>query len=336
MRRRAIYILAAAVLFPIFEKAGVECALHGFGTAAWWLMSAADILQLVLFALLLGPLLAVSRQSMKKRAICVLVVALLFPVLQKAGIECDQHGLAVAGSCLTSAANILKPIFLILLVAFLVLASRLHPNSAVQAFVALLSGALFFLSCGTTVLSGRIILNLSRPAWPGTFTRDQAAVRELTDLAHEMIQGARVFWIGNEPFQFLFAVHYPDADYRFASSRIAEGGDLGHPVDAEDTSKVAQAIFRPLFRPTDKALLGPNDYEFCKRASKTIRRIGFDSVQLHREQNIVQYEIDDFLGHHGMRYIYCFSPESKPPEGFQWEQLSVNWYFVRKPGFSDS
>ena len=94
MRRRAIYILAAAILFPILEKAGVECDQHGFGTAAGWLLLATGIVKLTLLVLLSVVLIGMSRQTIRRRAVCVIAVGLLFPVLQRTGIECSQHGFA--------------------------------------------------------------------------------------------------------------------------------------------------------------------------------------------------------------------------------------------------
>jgi len=333
MKRRAIYVLAAAVLFPIFEKAGVECSQHGLAVAGWWFMRAADILKLALLVLLITLLITVSRQTMKRRAICVLAVALLFPVFQKAGIECSQHGFALAGSCLVSAANILKAVFLVLLLALLVGVSRFHPKRLVQVLAGVLCVPVFLISCTATLLSGMIILDQSRPVRPAIFMRDPASVRELGDLANEMIRRARVFGIGSKQYQFMFAIHYGDVDYRFASTHISKDYDISKAVDAEDTSKVRQVIFSPVFQPTNKVLLDPNDYAFCKQASETLRRIGFDNVQLYDENDIVQYEIDVFFGHNGTRYIYYFCPAGTPPEGIRCEQLDANWYYLSKRWF---
>jgi hypothetical protein len=211
MRRRVIYILVLVVLFPVLQTTGVECDRYGYANAGPAFFLAATILKLALLILLASLLISVSRQAINRRAIYVLAVVLLFPFLQKAGIECSQHGYAISGSWLVSLANILKVVFLVLLIALLVAATRRYRNPFVQFLVAALFLPLFLLSCTVTTFSGRIILNASRPAWPQVFIRDQSAVSQLTDLANEMIQRRRVTWVGNSRWRFVFDINDGDA-----------------------------------------------------------------------------------------------------------------------------
>jgi hypothetical protein len=127
-------------------------------------------------------------------------------------------------------------------------------------------------------------------------------------------------------------------EYQFASTLIPGDHDFSKPVDAEDTSKVHHfdsPFLSNALEPTDKVLLDPNDYAFCKRASEIIRRIRFDNVQLYPQHNIVQYQIHDFLGwDEGTRYIYYFGPAGTLPEDFSYtRQLTPNWYYTQEPRF---
>jgi len=74
---------------------------------------------------------------MRRRAIYILTAVVLFPILEKAGIECSQHGFAIVGSAFAWVADILKLVFLVLLILLCAGASRLHPNRAVQALIAI-------------------------------------------------------------------------------------------------------------------------------------------------------------------------------------------------------
>jgi len=128
-------------------------------------------------------------------------------------------------------------------------------------------------------------------------------------------------------------------EYQFASTLIPRDHDFRQPVDAEDTPKVHHLdspFLSDALEPTDRVLLDPNDHAFCKRASETIRHIGFDNVQLYPEQNVVQYQICDFLGwDEGTRYIYYFCPVGTLPEDFSYtRQLAPNWYYTQEPRFS--
>ena len=150
----------------------------------------------------------------------------------------------------------------------------------------------------------------------------------------------RITWVGNSRHRFLFAICFANAEYQFASTHIPRDHDFQVPVDAEDMSKV-QHLALPFqsdaLKPTDKVLLDPNDYAFCQRASQLIRRIGFDNVQLYPEHNVVQFQIYDFLGWDtGWRYVYYFSPSGALPDDFRDSRpLNANWYFARRPRFSN-
>ncbi len=146
--------------------------------------------------------------------------------------------------------------------------------------------------------------------------------------------------VGNSRYRFVFAIRYGNVDYQFASTHIPPPHDFRAPVDAEDMSKVHHVnlpFMRQALQPTDQVPLDPNDYAFCERASRVIRRIGFDNVILHPEHSVVQFQIYDFLGWDtGWRYVYYFSPSDALPEDFTYtQQLNANWCFARKPRFSD-
>ena len=155
-----------------------------------------------------------------------------------------------------------------------------------------------------------------------------------------MLQKQRITWVGNSRHRSVFAIRYGNAEYQFASTQITKDQDFHMPVETEDTSKV-QHLDLPCqskaLEPTDEVLLDPNDYAFCKRASRIIRRIGFDNVQLYAEHNVVQFQIYDLIGRdNGWRYVYYFSPTGTLPVDFTYTQpLNANWYFAREPRFSD-
>jgi hypothetical protein len=163
---------------------------------------------------------------------------------------------------------------------------------------------------------------------------------QLTDLANEMIQRQRISWVGNSQYRFVFVIRYGNVGYQVASTVIPKDCDFRQPVPAEDMSKVRHLdlpFFSNAFKPTDRVLLDPNDYAFCRRASDLIRRIGFDNVRLYPEHNVVQYQIYDFIGwDNGWRYVYYFCPTGALPKSFSYtQQLNANWYYVRKPRFSN-
>jgi hypothetical protein len=120
-------------------------------------------------------LVGLSRRTLGARALCALAAGLSFPLLQRAGIECNQQGWPIAGSCLISTANVLKPVFLILLLLLLVHVSRVHPHPAVRVLLAIVLTPVLLLFCPATLVSGWIIRYMSCPAWPRTFLRDPAA-----------------------------------------------------------------------------------------------------------------------------------------------------------------
>ncbi len=334
VKRRGICLVAAVIFFLILEKTGAACARHRFEALAAWLGFVTDITKLELFVLLPVILIGKSRQTIRRRAVCVIVVGLLFPILQRIGIECSQHGFALAGSRLILAANLLKPAFLVLLIVFFFALTRPYPDRWVRFLLGVLCLPVFLISCATTVSSGRIILNASRPTRPDRFMRDQAAVARLTDLANEMIQKQRITWVDNGRYRFVFAIRSGNVEYQFASTHIPQNHDFRTLVEAEDISKVHHVSlpFRNRsLKPTDKVLLDPNDYTFCERASRIIRRIGFDNVMLYPEPNVVQFQIHDFLGwDNGALYVYYFSPSGTLPADFTYDrQLNANWYFGR-------
>ena len=275
---------------------------------------------------------------MKRKAIYVLVTIILFSIFQKIGIECSQHGFATAGFYFVVVANLLKLAFLVLLIVFLGFTTRSLKNPGIRLLFGILCIPIFVISFGITLISGRIILNNSRPAKPGIFINNKSTVRELTDLANDMIQKKKIFWVGNGRSHFIFGISYKDAGYRFSSSLVSKDYDFNEPAPAEDISKV-QHLDLPgqrSFSPTDKILLDPNDYSFCKKASEKIRLIGFDNVKLYPEQNVVQFQIYDFIGwDSGYYLIYYFCPETVLPEEFKYTQkLDANWYYAKMPRFS--
>jgi len=274
---------------------------------------------------------------LKKLAVATILAVFLFITLQKAGIECMQNGFWEFGVLLTVLSHILKVIFLILLILLMIKTVR-RSNIAFGIPLSILCLPIFFISCGITVTSGRIILNMSRPARPQSLIKDRPAVDKLTRLANEMIGMRRIFWIGNGRNHFIFSIEYEDGKYQFDSRLVPDNYDFSKPLEAEDMSKVHHfdlPFQSNTLRPTDKKFLDPNDYDFCKRASGIIRKIGFDNVKLYLNQGVVQYQICDFLGwDNGCYYIYYFCPGDKLPDEFTYgKKLSSNWYFISMPRF---
>ena len=144
---------------------------------------------------------------MKKLMVTTFLAVPLFLISQKVGIEFMQSGFVNAGFCFIVISHILKLMFLILLILFMVKGlGRL--NKGFRILLGILCLPIFFVSCTVTMISGRIILDLSRPARPGVFIKDQSAVNKLTGLANEMIQNKRIFWIGNGWGRFFFSIKY--------------------------------------------------------------------------------------------------------------------------------
>jgi hypothetical protein len=186
--------------------------------------------------------------------------------------------------------------------------------------------------------SGRIILNMSRPVRPQSFINDRSAVDKLTRLANEMIRIGRIFWIGNGRGHFIFGIQYDDGDYQFDSRLVPDNYDFSKTLEAEDMSKVHHVDLpfqSNTLKPTDKKILEPMDYDFCKRVSGIIRKIGFDNMKLYRNEGVVQYQIRDFLGwDNGCYHVYYFCPGDKLPDEFKYTQkLNSNWYFITMPRF---
>jgi hypothetical protein len=268
---------------------------------------------------------------MRKLTLVTALALFVFPAFQKAGIECSQGGFATAGLCLVIISHVLKLAFLVLLVVLMSKSVRL--SGRFRLLLGVLCLPVFLVFCGLTLVSGRIVLNLSRPTRPGTFIRDRSTVGRLEDLAREMIQAGSVFWVGNGPKHFIFSIKYEDGDYQFDSRFIPDGHDFKRTVDAEDMSKVGHydlPFQSGELRPTDKKVLDRNDYEFCKRASGIIRKIGFDNVKLYPDKNVVQYQICDFIGwDNGGYFVYYFCPDKTLAEEFKYSRkLNSNWYYT--------
>jgi hypothetical protein len=274
---------------------------------------------------------------MRKLALSTLLAVVLFITLQKAGIECTQSGFPVFGSCLVLSSHILKVMFLILLVLLLSKALQ-QSNTVLRILLGILCLPLLLVSCSLTLISGRIILNMSRPAIPGSFIKDQSAVDQLSRLANEMIGIKKVFWVGNGRDRFVFGIEYEDGDYQFDSRFVPDNYDFSKPLGAEDMSQAHHddlPFQSGSLQFTDKKILDPKDYDFCKRASGIIRKIGFDNIKLYRNKDVVQYQIHDFIGwDNGSYYIYYFCPRDTLPDEFTYsKKLNSNWYYISKPRF---
>lgn len=274
---------------------------------------------------------------MKKLAFFTFLAVPLFLVSQKVGIECKQSGFEIAGFCFIIISHILKLLFLILLI-LLMNKGLGRFKTGFSILLGLLCIPIFFVSCAATMFSGRIILDLSRPARPAAFMKDQVAVDKLTDLANEMIQHKKIFWVGNGRGRFIFGIQYEDGKYQFNSQLIPRNHDFSKPVGAEDMSEVSHPdlpILSNELQITDRKILDPNDYAFCKRASRIIRKIGFDNIELYPEKNVVQFQIHNFIGwDNGWNNIYYFHHSDTLPEEFEYKtRLNSNWYYIIKPRF---
>ena len=275
---------------------------------------------------------------MKKLAAFTFLAVPLFLISQKVGIECKQSGFEIAGFCFIGISQILKLSFLILLILFM--NKGIGPlRTGFSILLGFLCIPIFFVSCAATMISGRYILYLSRPERPAAFMKDQAAVDKLTDLANEMIQNKKIFWIGNGRDRFIFGIQYEDGEYQFDSNLIPFNYDFSKPVGAEDMSEVFHydlPVQNKDLQITDKKILDPNDYAFCKRASRITRRIGFDNIKLYPEKNVVQFQIRNVIGwDNGWYNIYYFHPGDTLPEEFEYKtRLNSNWYYIIKPRFS--
>ena len=276
---------------------------------------------------------------MKKITALALLMFVLFISVQKIGIELIQSGFGRAGFNFIITSHILKVIFLISLIIFMFKGvCCLVEHWGFRVILGFWCIPLFFVSCTATMFSGRIIHNLSRPTRPDLFIKDQSSVQKLIDLANEMIQKKNVFWVGNGLDRFIFSIRHGEEGYQFDSKLIPHNYDFNEPVKAEDMSKVHH-LDLPFqsgdLKPTDKIVLDPNDYAFCKRASKIIRKIGFDNVKLYPEQNVVQYQVCDLIGwDNGGYYVYYFCPNTTLPEKFKYEKkLNEHWYYIWESRF---
>ena len=275
---------------------------------------------------------------MKKLTVSTFLVIPLFLIFQKVGIECKQSGFEIVGLCFIIISHILKLLFLILLILFMNKGlGRL--KTGLKIFLGFLCIPIFFVFCAATMISGRIVLDLSRPARPAAFMKDQVALDKLTDLANEMIQNRRIIWICNGRSRFIFGIQYEDGKYQFDSNLIPINHDFSKSVGAEDMSKVSHhdlPVQSKNLQITDKKILDPNDYAFCKRASRIIRKIGFDNIKLYPDINVVQFQIHNFFGwDNGWYNIYYFHPGDALPEEFEYKtRLNSNWYYILQPRFS--
>jgi hypothetical protein len=273
----------------------------------------------------------------RKLDIAILLSLVLFILLHKAGIELIQREIASIGEVLIWISHVLK-------VAFLILLLRQYGNSFDNApatrKVLLTVGAIpfFIVSCSMTMMSGRIILNASRPTNPNRLINNPGMLSELSNLADDMLTQPRVFWVGNGVDHFIFSIKYSDGDFNFSSQNIPSEFDFSKPVGAEDMSKAVHfdsPFLENSLQISDQRVVDANEYAFCKRASRIIRKHGFDNIKLYPEHSIVQYQIYDFLGwDNGCYHVYYYCPDSNLPSEYKFsKQHNPQWFFNREPRF---
>ena len=248
-----------------------------------------------------------------------------------------QGGYPRIGQCLIWTSHILKLAFVILLIKML---SRGFSTTKpiLKLLLAIVLPPFIMISCTMTMLSGRFILNASRPINPNKFIKNVSMVNELNKLADEMITQPRVFWIGNGTDHFIFSLKYNDGNFSFDSKSISDAHDFTQPVWAEDMSTAVHfdsPFIDNSLKPTNQKLVDHNEYTFCKRASSVIRKYGFSNIKLYPESNVVQYQIYDFIGwDNGSYYVYYYCPDTHLPNDFKYKKkLNSNWYYIRKPRF---
>jgi hypothetical protein len=277
---------------------------------------------------------------MKKIIISTLLSIVLFIGAEIASVKFYQSDLVKLSISFYITANILKLLFLILL-AILMYKGVCHLTgfAGFRILLIILCIPFFFVSCTTTLFSGREILNMSRPSDPNVFIKDKLSIKKLTDLGDEMIKKENVFWVGNNYDNFIFSIKYSDANYQFDSSYVTDNYDFNKPLSAEDMSKVHHpdiSFINNELEPTNSKLVYKNDFIFCKKASKIIRKIGFDNIKLYPEFRVIQYQIYDFLGWDAGGYIvYYYCPDPNLPKKFEYsKKLNDNWYYIWTPRFS--
>jgi len=278
------------------------------------------------------------------------IVIILFPpallilslLTTKISIELQQHSYFSIAFYLSIFTQIVKIFFLISCFRFLVfIINKFIKNILLQVAVAFL-GVFVFLVVFIFVLifPGRMVLNASRPIHPEDFIADSSQVDQLTQLSYELIRKKNIFWISNRGDNIVFGIRYKDHNFLYDTEYIPKEYDFTQPLPVEDAEKVSDYPFRSGLHPTDQQVLSRDDYGFCLRGSKCIRKVGFNSVELYEDVNIVRYEIRDFYGWDGgWYYIYYFSPTGILTEEFEYEKkLDNHWYFLKEdrfPGFPE-
>ena len=273
-------------------------------------------------------------------AVCAILSFVLLIVTLRLCVQRQLDGLAWDGVYigLFIASNLLKLLLFILLAVMFFLALVSFIRNGLLQILILLGCLPIGLFCFVAILfSGRYVLNASRPLDPDKFFENSSAVEDLTEVSAAMISKDNVFWIGNGTKSFIFGITYKDGNYRFHSMDIPQDCNFKNPIPAEDANEITHLDlpFQPGHRTTDKKILDPNDYYFCRDVSSFIRKIGFDNIKLYREFRVVQYQIYDFYGWDGgSYYIYYFTPDGMLPEEFTYDKkLSDNWYFDIHPRF---
>jgi hypothetical protein len=274
---------------------------------------------------------------MKKIIFFTFLSAILFVTTQKAWIEFYQNNYPDLSNYFYIAANISQLLFFVLLV--ILMCKGVCHFTKLTWLRAIMTILVFFTSCTMTLISGREILNLSRPADPNTFITEKSITKKLTDLADEMIKKENVFWVGNNSSNFIFGIKYNDGNFQFDSSYITDDYDFNTPLNAEDLSKTSHPdlpFISNELKPTDSKIVNKSDYVFCKKASNVIKKIGFDNIKLYPEYRVVQYQIYDFLGWDNGRYIvYYYCPDPNLPNKFEYsKKLNDNWYYIQAPRFA--
>jgi hypothetical protein len=182
------------------------------------------------------------------------------------------------------------------------------------------------------------VLDYYRPVDPDRFFNNKEFVNELSELSQELIKKENVFWIGNNGWwSFIFGIKYPDSDYLFSSVHVPTNFDSKELIIAEDKAKVEHLDLPFQFghQPTVFKVLDPNDYAFCEQANSLIRKVGFHNVKLYPEENLVQYQIYDFIGWDGgSYYIYYYTPKGVLPSDLKYDRkLSDNWFYCCRSRF---
>ena len=272
----------------------------------------------------------------RKSFIILLLLPIMALISMIGSIKLRQYGFYSIG-CAALLAYIAISIAFIICCIFTFFHSFMSTGFTILLTIISFPVVMFFCSVFMMV-SYRIALDYSRPASPDWFSNNKKLVDKLTGLSQELIKKENVHWVGNSGWwDFVFGIKYPDGVYLFCSANIPTNFDSKRLIPAEDTTKVnhLDLPFQPGFQPTDQHSLDPNDYAFCERVDKLIRRVGFHNIKLYSEENIVQYQIYNLWGwDNGCYYIYYYSPRGKLPDEFKYDRkLDNNWYYCRRPRF---